>query len=298
MIITNKRKRILSKYLWVVIMLFPLMSGLIIFYFIPFFQNIFYSFTSLGSFGRMDWIGLDNYQRLLNDQEVWRAFRNTFIYTIISVPLIIIFSLIIAQLLNSKVSGTTLYRVLYFLPAVTMPAAIAMMWKWIYNGQYGILNQFLNFLGLEGQLWVTDPDIAMVSLIIVGVWSGLGMNIIYFLAGLQTIPRSYYEAAQIDGAGPIRILLKITLPLLTPTIFFVMITTLISSFQMFDILFMLINRSSMAINSTKTIVYVFYQYAFEFMEKGYAAAISVVLFLLILAITGIQLRLQKKWVHY
>lgn len=241
---------------------------------------------------------MENYINVFSDPKVPQALINTVKFTVISVPISIIISLFIATLLNSKIKGLSVYRTLYFLPAVTMPAAIAMMWKWLYNGQYGLLNQLLNKIGIEGHAWIADPKFAMGALIVVGIWSSLGMKIIYFLAGLQGIPKAYYEAATIDGAGPIRQFFSITLPSLTPTIFFVMITSLIGALQMFDLIFLMISKTSLAVDSTMSIVYLFYKYAFEFQEKGYASAISIVLFMIILVITAIQLKLQKKWVNY
>lgn len=296
--VNHSKKNKITNYLWAAFFLAPLILGLSIFYVYPFFKNIFNSFTSLGAFGQWEWVGLDNFKRLAKDQDVWSGFKNTLTYTIITVPLIVFLSMFIAQLLNTKVKMTTFYRVLYFLPTVTMPAAIAMIWKWIYNGEFGIFNHILSYFGIDNIYWISDPKFGMMALIIVGVWSGLGMNIIYFLGGLQTIPQSYYEAVEIDGASPLQKFRHITIPLLSPTIFFVTITQFIGTFQIFDLIFMLISRSSRAIDSTKSIVYLFYQYAFEFMEKGYASAISMVIFLAILLVTVVQLWGQKKWVHY
>lgn len=287
-----------SDYFWGYLLILPVFLGLGIFYIIPFFQNLFYSFTDLGSFGKYSWIGLENYKKLFSDPDIPIALLNTFKYTIITVPISICISLVIATLLNTKIKGITFYRLMFFLPAITMPAAIATMWKWLYNGQYGLINQLLNKFGLEGHAWIADPQYAMKALIIVGIWSSLGMKIIYFLAGLQGIPKSYYEASTIDGAGPIRQFFTITLPLLSPTIFFVSITSLISAFQMFDIIFMMISKTGLAINSTMSIVYLFYKNAFEYLEKGYASAISILLFVIILIITIIQLKLQKKFTDY
>lgn len=291
-------KRKLNDLFWGYLLILPTVLGLAVFYIAAFFQNLYYSFTNLGAFGKYKWIGMENYINVFSDPKVPQALINTVKFTVISVPISIIISLFIATLLNSKIRGLSLYRTLYFLPAVTMPAAIAMMWKWLYNGQYGLLNQLLAKIGIEGQAWIADPKFAMGALIIVGIWSSLGMKIIYFLAGLQGIPKAYYEAATIDGAGPIRQFFSITLPSLTPTIFFVMITSLIGALQMFDLIFLMISKTSLAVDSTMSIVYLFYKYAFEFQEKGYASAISIVLFMIILAITAIQLRLQKKWVNY
>lgn len=293
---SSKKKR--SDWFWGYLMILPTVGGLAVFYIWAFLKNLYYSFTDLGSFGNYSWVGLANYKKLLTDPAIPKALYNTFKYTIISVPLSICISILIAILLNSEIKGLTVYRTLYFLPAVTMPAAVAMMWKWLYNGQYGLINQILAKLGIEGHAWIADPKYAMGALIIVGIWSSLGMNIIYFLAGLQGIPRVYYEAAEIDGAGPFRQFFSITLPLLTPTIFFVLITSLISALQMFDLIFMMISKTSMAVDSTMSIVYLFYKNAFEFHNKGYASAISIILFIIILIITVIQLKLQKKWVNY
>lgn len=291
-------KRKLNDLFWGYLLILPTVLGLAVFYIAAFFQNLYYSFTNLGAFGKYKWVGMENYINVFSDPKVPQALINTVKFTVISVPISIIISLFIATLLNSKIKGLSLYRTLYFLPAVTMPAAIAMMWKWLYNGQYGLLNQLLAKVGIEGQAWIADPKFAMGALIVVGIWSSLGMKIIYFLAGLQGIPKAYYEAATIDGAGPIKQFFSITLPSLTPTIFFVMITSLIGALQMFDLIFLMISKTSLAVDSTMSIVYLFYKYAFEFQEKGYASAISIVLFMIILVITAIQLKLQKKWVNY
>lgn len=299
---TNKKNNInknrKSDWFWAYLMILPTVGGLAVFYIGAFFKNFYYSFTNLGAFGKYEWIGLDNYVRLFSDPDIPKALANTVKYTLISVPISICLAIFIAVLLNSKIKGISVYRTLYFLPAVTMPAAIAMIWKWLYNGQYGLINQILAKIGIEGHAWIADPKYAMGALIIVGIWSSLGMNIIYFLAGLQGIPRMYYEAADIDGAGPIRQFFSITLPLLSPTIFFVLIMSLISAFQMFDLIFLMISKTSMAIDSTMSIVYIFYKNAFEFLDKGYASAISILLFVIILAVTALQLKLQKKWVNY
>lgn len=291
-------KRQKSDWFWAYLMLLPTVGGLGIFYIGAFFQNVYYSFTNLGSFGKYEWIGLDNYIRLLSDPDIPKALLNTLKYTVISVPFSIAISVFIAVLLNSKIKGRTIYRVLYFLPAITMPAAIAMIWKWLYNGQYGLINQFLDIFGIEGQAWIANPEYAMGALIIVGIWSSLGMNIIYILAGLQGIPKMYYEAAEIDGAGPIKQFFSITLPLLAPTMFFVIIMSLIRALQMFDLIFLMISQTSMAVDSTMSVVYLFYKNAFIFLDKGYGAAISVLLFFIILIVTTIQLKLQKRWLDY
>lgn len=280
---------------WGIIMILPVFIGLLIFYIIPFFQNIFYSFTDLNSFGKWQFVGISNYQKIMADEKFISAVKNTLIYTVFTVPLILIISMFIASLLNSKIKGIGIYRTLYFLPAVTMPAATAMIWKWLFNGQYGLVNQLFMKIGLAPQAWVADPQYARMSLIIVGVWMGLGMNIIYFLAGMQAIPKQYYEAAKLDGANAWTTFWKITLPSLKPTIFFVLVTSVIGAFQVFDIIFLMIPAKSLALDTTRSIVYIFYQYAVEFGQKGYGAAVATILFVMILIVTILQIILQKKW---
>src|SRR5699024_5708575 len=160
-----------SNWFWAYVMILPLVIGLGIFYIGAFFQNLYYSFTNLGSFGNYEVIGLANYKALMSDPEIPKALMNTFKYTIVSVPLSIAISIFIAVLLNSKIKGQSFYRVLYFLPAVTMPAAIAMIWKWLYNGEYGLLNQILAKFGIQGHAWIANPKFALGALIVVGVWS-------------------------------------------------------------------------------------------------------------------------------
>ena len=280
---------------WGIVMILPVFIGLLIFNIIPVFQNIFYSFTDLNSFGKWQFVGISNYQKILTDEKFISAVKNTLIYTVFTVPLVLIISMFIASLLNSKIKGIGIYRTLYFLPAVTMPAATAMIWKWLFNGQYGLVNQLFIKIGLAPQAWVADPQYARMSLIIVGVWMGLGMNIIYFLAGMQAIPKQYYEAAKLDGANAWTTFWKITLPSLKPTIFFVLVTSVIGAFQVFDIIFLMIPAKSLALDTTRSIVYIFYQYAVEFGQKGYGAAVATILFVMILIVTILQIILQKKW---
>ncbi|PEJ58653.1 sugar ABC transporter permease [Bacillus sp. AFS002410] len=294
--LTKTKKR--SDYFWAYLMIAPTMIGLAIFYLWPIIQTVYFSFTEWGAFGQYEWTGLANYKQMLHDFNLLQSFKNTGIYILFTVPIGIFLSILIAVLLNQKIKGKSVYRTLYFLPVITMPAAIAMVWRWLYNSDYGLLNYLLSIFGIKGPHWVSDPKIALYSIIVVAIWSGLGYNMVIFLSGLQGIPKTYYEAAEIDGAGPIRVFFKITLPLLSPVIFFVTIMSFIGAFQVFDLIFMMIGKSSTALESTQSIVYLFYQHAFVLNDKGYAAAIAVLLLIIILFITAIQMVLQKKWVHY
>lgn len=276
----------------------PLFAGIVIFYFIPMIQSVFYSFTEWGMFGGYKFTGLDNYRQLLSDTEIIGALKNTFTYAFFTVPVGMIIAIVIAVLLNAKIKGKSFYRVIYFLPAVTMTSAVAMIWKWMFNSEYGILNQFLSVFGIQGPNWLTDAKWAMTALIIVGIWSSLGTSIVIYLAGLQSIPTTFYEAAEIDGAGPIRKFFSVTLPLLTPTMFFTLITSIISALQVYDLIFLMYSETNPALKSVQSVAYLFYRNAFVFNNKGYGAAIVVVLLCITLIITVINFVLQKKWVHY
>lgn len=206
--LAKTRKR--SDYFWAYLMIAPTMLGLFIFYLWPIIQNFYFSFTEWGAFGQYEWTGLDNYKRLLEDATLLQAFKNTSIYIIFTVPIGIFLSIIVAVLLNQNIKGKSIYRTLYFLPVITMPAAIAMVWKWLYNADYGMFNYLLSLARIEGPQWVSDPNIALYSIIAVAIWSGIGYNMVIFLSGLQGIPKMYYEAAEIDGAGPVTVFFKIS----------------------------------------------------------------------------------------
>ncbi len=287
-----------ADWFWGYLMIAPMLLGLGIFYVWPALQTLYFSFTEWGAFGKYQWSGTDNYQRLFRDREVWQALRNTLVYTALSVPISIILAIGVAVLLNQRIRGVGLYRTLFFLPAVTMPAAIAMVWQWLFNGDYGLINYLLSLVWIDGPRWLSHPQLALYSLVAVGVWSSIGFNMVIFLSGLQGIPRSYYEAAEIDGASPLRQFFRITLPLLTPTIFFATVLSLITSFQVFDLIYLMIGPNSPVIDNTQSLVYLFFELAFLLNDKGYAATITVLLFGIILVVTVLQFRLQRRWVHY
>lgn len=285
---------------WIAAYIFiaPVTIGLLVFYIWPFIQNVWFSFNNVNKFNVSTFIGLQNYAEMFQDKEVWRTFGNTLKYVVCVVPVGLFLSITIAALLNSKIKGTSLYRTLYFLPSVTMAAAVAMVWKWIYNEKMGILNSVIRGMGGKGEGWLTDPKIALYMVMLVGLWMTVGYNMIILLAGMQGISKSYYEAAAIDGAGTMQKFFKITIPMLTPTIFFVMITSIISGFQVFDAIYMMISKANPAYASTQTVVMLFYRQAFDYGYKGYAAAISILIFAVIMVVTVVQLIGQKKWVNY
>lgn len=293
--INNKN---IADYAWAYLMIAPTIIGLMILNIWPIIQTLELSFQKTVGFGNNVWVGLDNYKRLFSDVSVMHATMNTLKYTVISVPVGVIVSLVIAVLLNANIKGKSIYRTIYFLPMIAPPAAVAMVWRWLYNADYGLFNNMLAKVGIHKVNWLTDPKFALISVMIVGIWSSLGYNMVILLAGLQEVPKSIYEAAKIDGAGPFRQFFAITLPLVSPTMFFVVITTMIGSLQVFDYIYMMIDRTNSAIDQTQSLVYLFYKNSFIMNDKGYGSAIIMLLLVIILIITAIQLKLQKKWVHY
>lgn len=280
------------------LMIFPVVAGLLVFYIYPIFKVIIDSFYEVGSFNKRLFVGLDNYLTMFNDPKMWSSLFNTFSYVIVIVPGTIIISLILAALLNTKIKGRGFFRVVYFIPAITMGAAVAMIWKWMYNSDYGIINVILNVLGFDSVNFLTNPNTALLSICLVSIWINVGYNMIILLAGIQGISRTYYEAAAIDGASPVKQFLGITLPLVTPTLFFVLITNLIGTFQTFDTIYMMIKESGIAMEATQSMVMYFFRNAFSYSKKGYASSLAVFLFLIIMLVTLIQMKLQKKWVNY
>lgn len=287
-----------NEILWAYIFIAPLLTGLSIFYIFAFLQNFYYSFTELGSFGDPIFVGLENYKSLVRDPKFYLALKNTLLYVLLGVPSIIVLSTTAALLINSKIKFRTFFRTALFLPAVTMPAAVGILWRWLYNYEFGIINYLLEKLGLESVAWLSNTDIVIYSITTVLVWTMISTQMIIILAGLQGIPNMYYEAAKIDGASKFKVLTKITLPLLSPTLFFVTVISIINVFQIFDFIYLMIQSTALSMQYSMSLVYYFYDRAFIAFEKGYAATISMLLFVIILIITLIQLKLQKKWVHY
>lgn len=279
-------------------MIAPLTIGLGVFYLWPVIKVFWDSFHNVGAFNKRSWAGLDNYIKMFQDKVMWQSLLNTCKYVIVIVPIMIILALILAALLNTEIKGRSFFRVIYFIPAITMGAAVAMIWNWMYNGDYGIINAILVALGFERQQFLTNPDIALYCICVVSIWSSVGYNMIILLAGIQGISKSYYEAAAIDGASGIQQFFSITLPLVTPTLFFVMITSLISTFQMFDAIYMLVSKTGLAMEATQSMVVYFYRNAFDYSKKGYASALAVFLFVIIMIITAFQMKAQDKWVNY
>lgn len=291
--------QVFNEWCWGWLMIFPTILGIMVLNIIPIIETLYLSFFKSGAFGKGNiFIGLENYKRLFNDAQVWYAVRNTLAYTCTVVPLTIGIALIIAVWLNSKVKGKHIYRTIYFIPMVAAPAAVTMVWKWLYNNQFGLINYVLTNIGLPRVNWIDDPKVAMIAIAIIGIWSAVGYSMVLLLAGLQEIPKDYYEASSIDGASPITQFINITLPLVSPTLFFVVVTSIITAMQVFDVIYMMIDVTSPSYNNTVSLVYLFYNNSFKYSDKGYGSAIVMVLLFIIMIITVIQMKVQKKWVNY
>lgn len=240
---------------------------------------------------------LQNYQQLLfNDPTFWQVLGNTTYYVIGTVPIGMVLSLFLALALNAQIRGISIFRAIFYIPVISSSVAVAVMWQWLYNTDFGLIDYALSFVGVKGIPWLSSTAWAMPAVIILAIWKHLGYDMIIYLAGLQGIPTTLYEAAAIDGANRWNSFRFITLPLLTPTTFFILVISIINSFQVFDLAFIL-TRGGPG-NATNTVVMDIYNQAFQFFQMGYAAAIAWVLFLIIMVFTVIQWRVQKRWVHY
>ncbi|PLR82551.1 carbohydrate ABC transporter permease [Bacillus sp. V33-4] len=278
---------------WVAVFLLPNLIGFLTFIVFPLLSSLAISFTNWDLISTMEFVGIDNYKHLMADKEFWAAFTHTVTFIIGYLPLVMIFGLACALLLNRKVKFRAFFRAAYFLPVVTSWVAVSLVWKWLFNPSYGLINYFLSFVGIEGLNWLQDENLAMPAIIITSVWKDIGFVMVLFLGGLQNISTSYYEAAEIDGANSWKKFWNITLPLLTPTTFFVTIISLINSFQVFDQVMIMTEGGPGG--ATNVLVQNIYNHAFRYFEMGYASAMSWILFIVIFVITLIQMKMQKRW---
>jgi len=275
----------------------PTLLLLTLFSIVPILVALAISFTDmdlggLANFRSISFIGFDNYAEVLKDPVFLKAIFNTLFYVVIGVPLVILFSLTVALLINLGTSRIfKAFRVVYYLPSVTNIVAVAVVWSYLYNPAIGLFNYILNSVGLPDVPWLTEPTVAKLSLILLALWKAVGLNMIIFIAALQGIPKSYYEAAQLDGANQWQQVTRITIPMLRFAIFFVSITTMIGWLQFFEEPFVMTQGGPL--DGTLSVALFIYQNGFKFNNFGYAAAGSFVLFVCIIAITLIQLRLQK-----
>lgn len=291
--------------------LLPSLIGLFLFAFLPILISLLISLTSWTGMSRVsltsgfitfihkNFIGLDNFKTILSDSEVWKVMSHNFYFIILYLPLMLILSLSEALIINSKLRGSSTYRVIFYIPVLTSWVAGALIWKWLFSPTYGPINNALVAIGLEGSLWLQSETMAMPSIAIASIWKDLGFYAMIFLGGLRSINPSYYEAANIDGATSFQRFRKITLPLLSPITFYVIMLSLINAFQLFpQVMVMTKNGDAGPNGATMVMVERIYKYAFRYGKMGYAAAFSWILFVIIFIFTYIQRKVENKWVNY
>ncbi|MGB9741723.1 MAG: carbohydrate ABC transporter permease [candidate division WOR-3 bacterium] len=301
--------------------LLPALIILLVFRLIPIVLSIRMSLYDWGMAGPRAFVGLSNYLEVLRDPMFYKSLLNTGWYILFEVPATLFLSLFIALLLNQQIRGLGIYRTIYYLPVVTSIVAVSVVWKWILHPDRGVFNYLLSLAGITGIRWLQDPrglfqlllgargetlpyalrgpSIALLSLVLMGIWKALGYNIVIFLAGLQNIPKTYYEAAKIDGASRFKTFWKITWPLLSPTTYYVLIMSSIAAFETFAQVWIMTGPPPGGpLSTTRVVMYYFYENAFELWRLGYGASIAFIAFLIILGLTIIQRLVLEKRVHY
>lgn len=286
----------LRKWGWVIFFLAPSLAGLLVFVLGPILYSLRLTLYDWNLLTAAKFVGFDNFVELYHDSQFWLAFRHTLVFIGFYIPAVLILALGLAMLLNQPLKGVAFFRAASFVPVVSSWVVVALIWKWIFNPKYGLLNYFLAQIGIHGPNWLFDPNTSLYAVIIASVWKDVGFVGVMFLAGLQGISDTYYEAAKIDGARRWQQTRYITLPLLTPTTFFALIISLINSFQVFEQVWLMPER--FAQTGENVVVVEIVNNAFRYNRMGYAATMSWVLFAVIFAITLVQLGFQKRWVHY
>ena len=288
----NKRHETILGWL----MVSPWLIGFICFSALPMLASLIISFTEWDMLSKPEWVGFENYKTLFfEDPLALHSLNITILFTIVSIPLNIVFGLALAMLLNTSIRGLAIFRTIYYLPAILSGVAVALMWRWIFSTEFGLLNALLSMIGIEGPAWLTDRIWVLPSFVIMRLWS-VGGGMIIYLAGLQSIPTNLYEAANIDGANWWHRTRFITLPMLSPTIFFQLIVGFIFSMQIFTEAFIMTNGGP----ADASLFYLLYLYrqAFQYFDMGYASALAWVLFVVILVLTIILFKTGKSWVYY
>lgn len=296
----KKQKRALKN---AIPFMLPSFLGMIVFSFLPIIISIAISFTNWNGLDKLSYktlasnfVFLDNYKQILGTSEFWKVLGHTCYYIVLYIPMVLIMSLLIASILNKNMKGITVFRIMYYIPVLTSWVAASLIWKWVLSPQYGILNQLLGYIGISGPGWLTDKVWAMPAIVLASVWKDMGFYGLFLLSGLKAIDTGYYEAATVDGAGKMKQFFSITLPLLSPSMFFCIIMALINAFQLFPQVQIMTEGGPNG--ATQVMVERIYTYGFKYFKMGYASAYSWLLFVIIFILTLIQMKLQNKWVHY
>lgn len=280
--------------MWGYLMIAPTIIGLLVLNVYPFLQTIYLSFTNAKVFGKFKFVGLSNYVKMFTSEEFLRATWNTILFCILTVPVGVMLALVVAVLLNAKIKGKVVFRAIFFLPMVVAPAAVAMVWKWMFNSEYGIINTVFH----SSVDWITDPNVVIITVAIVAIWSAIGYDAVLLLSGIQNVSKSYYEAASLDGCSKLQQFWYITLPMVSPTLFVVLIMRLMASLKVYDLLYMMVGEGNPALGKAQSLIYLFYRESFISGNRGYASAIVIWTVLIIGIVTLLQFIGQKKWVNY
>ena len=289
----RERREAIEGYLFIT----PWVIGFLIFTAGPMLASLVLSFTKWGLIDRPAYVGFDNYVTMFRDPLVWHSLMVTVRYTLLTVPLRLVAALAVAIILIRPIPGVYLYRGIFYLPNVLGGVVTALLWMWVFNPDYGIMNYLLSLIGIQGPTWLADPTWALPAIVIMSAWN-VGVGVILFIAGLQAIPVHLYEAADLDGAGGWAKLFHITLPMLSPTILFFLISSVIGSFQVFDIVFVASSGSGGPVRSTLVYLLYFYQNGFSYFKMGYASALVWLLMVIVLLLTLTILRTSRAWVFY
>ena len=284
-----------KEQLWAYVFIMPQIAGILIFTLLPIVFSFVLSFNDWNIIKPMKFVGFDNFIKVYKNAVFWETLGNTTRYVLMYVPSVMVIALSLAILLNKTFLGSGALRTMLYLPHLTSSVAVCMVWGFMYQSD-GVLNYLLSLIGIEGPKWLADPDWAMLSVVIVSIWRSMGYHMVLYLSGLRGINPTYYEAARIDGANSVHCFFNITLPMLSPTIFFTLCTSMINSFQVFDEVYML--TSGGPGRATQTIVYRIFTTGFESLKLGRASVMAWTLFVIIMVFTAIQFAMQKYWVNY
>jgi multiple sugar transport system permease protein len=275
----------------------PWIIGLVVFFAFPLVASIYFSFTTYSILQPGEFVGLKNYQELFKDDLFWKSIYNTIYFTVLFVPLSIIFGVALAMMLNMKIKGMAIYRTIFFLPTLVPHVALAVLWMWLLNPGFGLVNGMLDMIGIQGPNWLGSEIWSKPSLILMSLW-GIGQSVIIYLAGLGDIPEELYEAAEVDGANWWQKTRNVTLPLLTPVIFFNLVMGAIGAFQQFTLPYTMTQGQGTPANSLTFYVMHLYDNAFKFFQMGYASAMAWILFVIVMALTAVIFVTSNRWVHY
>jgi multiple sugar transport system permease protein len=283
---------------WALLFAGPTVFGLYLFFIYPMFKSVYISLTKWDGLSSPQFIGIANYVQLLSDPTVGKELFNTAFFIVLLVPITVVLALLLASAFDKRLPGTGFFRTVFFLPYVMLPVVTAQIGMTMFNSKFGIINQWLAWLGVPAVQWLTDPWLVRSVIVLMNLWAGIGYYAIILLAGLQNIPRQYYEACELDGASAWRKLTNVTVPLLTPQLFFSVVMATIGAFKMFDFIFVFGKSNLYARESLRTMAYGIYERGFTFLDIGFASAEAVVLGAFMLIITIAQNMSQERWVYY